>query len=565
MLNQENKMTSNNSSSGKNKITWKILLLITVVVFSVIGIFNAPIETKLALVAIFSVFVASFFFKSKPIRTASLVLLILGVIFLIYSSITLTGVTISGIETNTTAFKQGLRQGYTITNINGQELSDTNEYATIILENFPSEENKKITIQTKENGEFILFTNTAPNITIKDISKTKVKMGLDLVGGSRALVRAENRSLDSNDVRDLVAVLENRLNVYGLSDVNIRPVTDLSGNHFVLVEIAGATPDDLKSLISEQGKFEARVGNQTVFSGGDKDISSVGRNAQNSRIESCQQTEQGYACRFSFSVFLSQSAAERHASITQNLSINETNPEYLDKKLDLYLDNRLVDSLFIGKDLKGRVTTQISISGSGNGETRDVAYENAEEEMSQLQTVLITGSLPYKLEIAKLDTISPRLGNEFLQSIFFAAGAAILAVAIIVFFRYKRFKASLALLLTSASEILIILGVASVIGWNIDLPSIAGILATIGTGIDQQIIIIDEAKSSRNLSIKQRLKRAFSIILGAYFTAVVAMLPLMWAGAGLLKGFAVTTIIGISVGVLITRPAFTDMVGAIEE
>ncbi len=61
------------------------------------------------------------------------------------------------------------------------------------------------------------------------------------------------------------------------------------------------------------------------------------------------------------------------------------------------------------------------------------------------------------------------------------------------------------------------------------------------------------------------MKRAFAIILGAYFTAVVALLPIMWAGAGLLKGFAITTIIGISVGILITRPAFTDMVRRIEE
>ena len=118
----------------------------------------------------------------------------------------------------------------------------------------------------------------------------------------------------------------------------------------------------------------------------------------------------------------------------------------------------------------------------------------------------------------------------------------------------------MALLFTSISEIIIILGIASFIEWNLDLPSIAGILATIGTGIDQQIIILDESRQKVMLSLKQKLKRAFSIILGAYFTAVVALIPLLWAGAGLLKGFAITTIIGITVGVLITRPAFADMI-----
>jgi len=53
--------------------------------------------------------------------------------------------------------------------------------------------------------------------------------------------------------------------------------------------------------------------------------------------------------------------------------------------------------------------------------------------------------------------------------------------------------------------------------------------------------------------------------MGAYFTALVSLLPLIWAGAGLLKGFAITTIIGISVGVFITRPAFSEVVKRIEK
>ena len=115
------------------------------------------------------------------------------------------------------------------------------------------------------------------------------------------------------------------------------------------------------------------------------------------------------------------------------------------------------------------------------------------------------------------------------------------------------------------SEIIIILGVASFIKWDLDLLSIAGILVTIGTGIDQQIIIVDEAKQSKLLSIKQKIKRALFIILGAYFTVLVSLIPLWWAGAGLLKGFVVTTIIGITAGILITRPAFTDIVSRTEE
>ncbi len=53
---------------------------------------------------------------------------------------------------------------------------------------------------------------------------------------------------------------------------------------------------------------------------------------------------------------------------------------------------------------------------------------------------------------------------------------------------------------------------------------------------------------------------AFFIIFASYFVGVASMVPLWFAGAGLLKGFALTSIIGITVGVLITRPAFGAMV-----
>ena len=506
----------------KQKLTWKIWLLIIVLALSLLSIFGMPPT-----------------FSQK-------------------------GVLIKSVESNSIAFEQGLRSGQVIISIDSKKVDSFEDFTKIIQEKFPSEEKIKTTIQTKQE-EFILYDNQTPQIIVSDIPMTNLKMGLDLVGGSRALVQAENKKLSASEITELVDVIRNRLNVYGIADMNIRSVSDLSGDNYILIEIAGATLADLEKLISEQGKFEAKIANKTVFIGGERDIASVGRDAQNARIERCGKSNEGYACKFSFIVTLSGEAAKKHAEITDKLEVNSTSDgNYLSEKLDLYVDDKLVDSLLIGESLKGQVTTQIAISGSGSGETEPDAYEAAQKSMQNLQTILITGSLPYKLEIVKLDTISPTLGEEFSKSILIAGLIALLAVGIIIFIRYKNFKSSIALLITSISEIVIILGIASLVEWNLDLPSIAGILATIGTGIDSQIIILDESRQKEFISLKQRLKRAFSIILGAYFTALVALLPLLWAGAGLLKGFAITTIIGISVGVFITRPAFSDMVRQIE-
>ena len=231
----------------------------------------------------------------------------------------------------------------------------------------------------------------------------------------------------------------------------------------------------------------------------------------------------------------------------------------------MYLDDKLVDSLLISEGLKGHVTTQISISGSGNGATQNEAIKSAEENMKKLQTILVTGSLPYKLEIVKLDSLSPLLGEQFIYLLLLAGSVAILVVSVIIFIRYKKIKESLAVLFTSFSEIVIILGIAAFIGWNLDLPSIAGILATIGTGVDQQIVILDEARRGKGSSLREKMKQAIFIVASAYVTSLVSLLPLYWAGAGLFKGFAITTIIGITAGVLITRPAFTEMIKKIEE
>ena len=90
------------------------------------------------------------------------------------------------------------------------------------------------------------------------------------------------------------------------------------------------------------------------------------------------------------------------------------------------------------------------------------------------------------------------------------------------------------------------------------LMAIAGIVIAVGTGVDDLIVLTDGVLDEENhyLSWKEKRKSAFFIIMAAYFTTVVAMLPLLIAGAGLLKGFAFTTIIGVTVGVFIVRPAY---------
>ncbi len=389
---------------------------------------------------------------------------------------------------------------------------------------------------------------------------TNIRKGLDLQGGTRVLLKPET-VMNQTDVDTLIENMKERLNVYGLSDIVVKATSDLSGQTFILVEIAGASDQEVKDLISKQGKFEAKIGNNTVFRGG-QDIKQVCKTAECSYIERCSAVSTGYACRFNFAITISTDAAERQALYTKNLGVVVENGEpFLTENIDLYLDDGLFDSLRIGESLKGRATTDISISGSGVGVTEQEALLDAQKNMKRLQTVLITGSLPVKLEIVKTDNISPTLGNEFIHNTLIVGLIAMVLVIGLIMIRYKRLVVSIPVAITLMSEVLILLGAAALIGWNIDLIAIAAIIIAIGTGVDSQLVIIDELSGkhpgqSVGVGWKDKIKNAFFIVMASYFTLVVAMIPLMFAGAGLLKGFAITTILGVSIGVFITRPAF---------
>lgn len=405
--------------------------------------------------------------------------------------------------------------------------------------------------------------------------KTNIKKGLDLQGGVRVLLNPEEK-LSADNMQLLIDNMKERLNVYGLSDIVIREAGDLSGNQFILVEIAGANEEEAKNLIVQQGKFEAKIGNETVFKGEKKDITYVCRSADCAGIDpnvGCSQVSGGWACRFWFRISLSPDAAQRQADLTKNLAVKvadssgtalSAREQYLNETLDLILDGKLVDSLNIALGLKGKSETNIAISGSGSGATQQEAINSALQNMKKLQTILVTGSLPAKLEIVKADNISPALGEEFVKNAIFIGMLAVLTVVVVLIIAYRRLFIALPIMFTCLVEILLVLGLAAIIGWNIDLAAIAAIIVSVGTGVDDQIVITDEIlkgeKAEAAYDWKKKIKNAFFIIIGAYLTLVAAMAPLYFAGAGLLRGFALTTILSVSIGVFITRPAYAAIV-----
>ena len=453
-----------------------------------------------------------------------------------------------------------------IVSLNGRAIKSVDEYYAS-LDSLKA--NRTINLETNK-GVYSLPTGSNDlrkvdlGLRVYDTPSSNIRKGLELEGGTRVLLRpAEAVSKDTLGVT--IDNLKERLNVYGLSDVTVRAASDLSGQDFILVEIAGVTEEEVRELLSKQGKFEAKIGNETVFYGGKKDISYVCRTADCAGIDprrGCGQTKAGYVCSFFFTITLSPEAADRQARITDGLTVvNEGTEAYLSDNILLYLDDKEVDSLRIGAELKGKATTSIQISGSGTGRGRDEAIANTIQNMKRLQTIIITGSLPVKLEVVKMDTISPSLGKEFVNNVLLVGVLAVLAVVTVVLIRYRKARVIIPMVLTLLSEMIMVLGFAALVGWNLHLAAIAGIIIVAGTGVDSLVVITDETTRGEVVSDwKRRVKNAMFIVMGSYFVNLASMLPLFWAGAGLLRGFALTTIAGLSFGVLIARPAYAVIV-----
>ncbi len=445
---------------------------------------------------------------------------------------------------------------------------------------------------------------------------TNLKYGLDLQGGSRILVKPTGNAT-TEDMEAVIQTLQTRISAFGLKEAVIRPVTSLN-EWYVQLDVADTNVSELKKLIEEEGNFEARISilaknaqnlllgqeKYLVFAGEDyldinnntyvlndtfslssgnhnislkvvnftqegavlstlafsgADIEMVLTDVQHSRVY-----PQGSGWRFEFQTIIKKGAAERFKDITQALEVvlsgEASGNAYLNANLELYLDGKLMDSLRIGSEFKKDIVTSPSISGGA--ETKDAAVT----QMKYLRSIL-QNRLPVPISIVSVSTISPALGKYFIRIALLSILASILTVGTIIFIRYRKPSIAIPVIITGLSEVIIIFGIAALIKWTLDLPSIAGIIAAIGTGVDDQIVITDERNKQEKevRSIRSRLKRAFFIIFTAFFTTVAAMLPLSFVGAGSIKGFAITTIIGVTIGVLITRPAYARVLEHLDE
>jgi preprotein translocase subunit SecD len=172
-----------------------------------------------------------------------------------------------------------------------------------------------------------------------------------------------------------------------------------------------------------------------------------------------------------------------------------------------------------------------------------------EQSAHDLALVLRAGALPASIKYLEERTVGPSLGAD---SIRHGVQASILSLVVVmlfmlVYYRWSGFNAVLALVL----NLVILLAVLALFGAVLTLPGIAGVILTIGMGVDSNVLVFERIREemrngkSAASSVDAGFSKAFLTIIDTHVTTVVSAFFLFLFGTGPIRGFAVTLTIGL--------------------
>lgn len=190
------------------------------------------------------------------------------------------------------------------------------------------------------------------------------------------------------------------------------------------------------------------------------------------------------------------------------------------------------------------------------------------EEATDLATILETGKLPTRIEIAEESIVGPSLGKEAVRAGVQALAIGLMGVVLFMIIFYMG--AGLISVGVLLLNLFYILGVLSAFGAVLTLPGIAGLVLTIGMAVDINVIVFErireelkkEGKTLR-MAIADSFNSSRFAVVDANLTTLLASIILLWVGTGPLRGFATVLVIGILstllTAFLLTRIVFEEL------
>ena len=341
-----------------------------------------------------------------------------------------------------------------------------------------------------------------------------IRQGLDLQGGTHIVMQAEDTEQNKvtiEAVNQVINIMQKRINEMGLTE----PIIQREGGNRIIIELPGEK--DPQKAIETIGKTAV-----LEFKNEEGTVCLTGEDLKDAREQMGQGQSPVVALQFT------DAGGEKFAELT---SAN------IGRHIGIYLD--------------GELLTNPVVNDAITGGSAVITGQRTLDEAKDLAILLRSGALPVKVSVMEVRTVGPSLGQDSKDKsvMAFTIGLSLVVMFMLVMYRMAGFLADVALLV----YVLILLGILSALHATLTLPSIAGVILSIGMAVDANILIFERFKEEiaagkiLRLAIQAGFKRAFTTIFDANMTVIITSAILFFLGSGTVKGFAFTLGLGVAV------------------
>ncbi len=341
-----------------------------------------------------------------------------------------------------------------------------------------------------------------------------IRQGLDLQGGTHIVMQAEDteqNKVTTEAVNQVINIMQKRINEMGLTE----PIIQREGGNRIIIELPGEK--DPQKAIETIGKTAV-----LEFKNEEGEVCLTGEDLKDAREQMGQNKSPVVALQFT------DAGGDKFAALT---SAN------IGRHIGIYLD--------------GELLTNPVVNDAINGGSAVITGQRTLDEAKDLAILLRSGALPVKVSVMEVRTVGPSLGQDSKDKSVtaFTIGLSLVVLFMLGMYRMAGFVADVALLV----YVLILLGILSALQATLTLPSIAGVILSIGMAVDANILIFERFKEEiasgkiLRLAVQAGFKRAFTTIFDANMTVIITSAILFFLGSGTVKGFAFTLGLGVAV------------------
>ena len=321
-----------------------------------------------------------------------------------------------------------------------------------------------------------------------------------------------------------------------IDDVGTKEPTILQrGEKRILIELPGLKdPERIKALLGKTAQLNFRLVSENIEFGFDKLISENGEELNVSKriimtgenLIDAQPNINNQNNEPTVSFTLDRLGAQKFGRATT---------DNVGKRLAIVLDGEIVSAPSINEAIT-----------SGNGM---ISGNFSFQEATDLALLLRSGALPTPLLIVEERTVGPDLGEDSIKSGSISLIVGFILVILFMLYKYKVFGliANIALI----GNLLMLIGILTILEATLTLPGIAGIILTVGMAVDANVLIFErireELKTEKSIihAFDTGYAKAKITVLDANITTLIAAVILFAFGSGPVKGFAITLGIGI--------------------